>query len=274
MNRKLLVMAAMGLASLLVMAGATADLAQDRRDAQAARNRPRVMINGKEDPNLSRSAVRVGDKVMVPARPFFQAVGSDVQQQRGWVRPGSRQPDTDRNEEWYVTQRDGRELRYRPGDRQYYYGGTPHYWSVAPYESDGSLYLSIGDLALTLGGRYNYNDRYNNGQLTLCEGGYCAGPAELRLTYPYRDGYYSYRDQVVVQGYAPRGATVRVQVHQQTSYPYQNRVESSQTMRTTNKGLFSVAFWPRVPGSYVATVDLLDDYGRSVNQQARRFNVR
>ena len=264
MNKRLLI--AVVMATLLVTVGAMAQ--------SGGKGKPRVMINGKVDANLSRSAVTRGGKVMVPDQPFFKAVGSSVQRQQGWVRPGSQQPAQDRTQQWNVTQRNGRELRYRAGDRMYYYGGTPHYWSVAPYASGGVLYLSIGDLAVTLGGGYNYDPRYNSGQITLCEGGYCPAPRELRLTYPGANAFVSRQSQVVVQGYAPAGALVRVQVLQQMPSPFANHTVFSQTVRTTRKGLFSVTVYLPYNGDYRATVDLLDDYSNVVTETTHRFTVR
>jgi len=282
MNKKvLLVVAALGLAAMLL--AITGAMAQDKRDGRAApanayaqggKAAPRVMINGKENQDLSRRSVVVRDKVMVPDQPFFQAVGSDVRSQSGWVRPGSLQPDLDRAVQWNVTQRDGRELRYRAGDPLYFYGGVPHYWTVPPYESGGSLYLSIGDVAQTLGGGYNYNDGYNSGQVTLCDGGYCPGPGELLLTYPYADAYYRPQSQVVIQGYAPPAALVRIQVIEQMPFPFRNHTMFNQTMRANNNGLYSVNVYMQNSGEYRTDVDLLDPYGNLLNRMTSRFYVR
>ncbi|MEI6503019.1 MAG: hypothetical protein WCP21_18575 [Armatimonadota bacterium] len=280
MNRRLVVVAAMGLAALLTM---TSAMAQDKREgrdapanayAQRGKAAPRVMINGKENQDLSRRSAVVRDRVMVPDQPFFQAVGSDVRSQSGWVRPGSQQPERDRAEQWNVTQRNGRELRYRAGDPMYYYGGTPHYWTVPPYESGGSLYLSMGDLALTLGGGYNYNNGYNSGQVTLCNGGYCPATGELQMTYPYQDAYYRAQSQVVIQGYAAPASLVRIQVIEQMPFPFQNHTMFNQTMRVNNNGLYSVNVYVQDSGEYRANVDLLDPYGNMLNRQTSRFYVR
>lgn len=245
-----------------------------KQDRQANGNRPRVVINGKEDANLSGRSMKMGDKVMVPDQSFFQAVGGDVRHEGGWVRPGSQHPDQDRQQQWYVTQRDGRELRYRTGERLYYYGGQPRYWSVAPYENSGSIYLSLGDLTLTYGGGYNY-DQYNNyGQVTLCEGGYCPVANELRFTYPSPNAYYNGLSPVTVQGYAPPSAVVRVQVYQKMPFPFKNRDVFNQSMRTNRNGLFSIAATLRNSGQYTANIDLLDDYGNAVTRQSRNFYVR
>ena len=142
MSKKTLQMVVVGLGTLLVMTAAMGQGDRDQRgnrDKQVARppvatgGRHRVLINGKEDQDLSRRAVKVGTSVMVPSDRLFQVVGGDVKHQSGWAPPNSQQRDTDRNQQWYVVQHGGRELRYRPNERMYYYGGVPHYFTTPPY---------------------------------------------------------------------------------------------------------------------------------------------
>jgi hypothetical protein len=283
MKSKLLVVTVVCAAMLVFMANAMAQRDRDRRDnrdnrgshgSQTGGEKPHVFFNGKEDASLSSRAVTRGGKVMVPARPFFQRVGGDVRQQQGWVPPGSRQPDRDRQQRWYVTQRNGRELRYRLGDRLYYYGGQPHYWSVEPYEEGGELFLALGDLALALGGGYDYDSGRNYGRVTLCDEGYCPAAGELRLIYPSPSGYYSVRSQTVIQGYAPPYAVVRIEVLKAMPFPFRNRDVSTQVTRANRSGMFSVLVWLRDDGEYKVNVDLLDGYGNLVTRQSARFYVR
>ncbi|MBU0608420.1 MAG: copper amine oxidase N-terminal domain-containing protein [Armatimonadetes bacterium] len=189
MTKTALLMTVVGLAMLLVMTVAIGQPQQNRNDnrngnrnsqSRAARRgggngqsgqppaatptRQRVWINGKEDPELSQRAEKRGATVMVPSERLFKTLGSDVKRERGWVRPGGRQQDKDRNQEWYVVQRGGRELRYQPNERLYYYGGRPHYFTTAPYERDGNLFLALADIAKPSGGTYNYDSQYADNQ--------------------------------------------------------------------------------------------------------------
>jgi hypothetical protein len=236
-----------------------------------------VFINGQADPELSRNAVRVRDQVMVPARWLFQRMGSDVRQER-WVRPDDRQYDFDRDrrDQWYVSQHDGRELRYRADERIYYYGGRPRYWTIAPHDSRGTLYVCFSDLAKTFGGGYQYDARYGQARVTLRDWDSGWGSGKLRLVYPHPDSYSSARNQVVLQGYAPPYAPVRARVTQATSFLLfsTTRTVYNGTMRANRNGLFSVPIWLREEGEYKAKVELLDDYGRVLDSQTTRFYVR
>jgi hypothetical protein len=237
---------------------------------------------------------------MVPSAPLFQTLGSTVKQERGWVRPGSQQPAVDRNQDWYVVQRGGHELRYRPNERLYYYGGQPRYFTTAPYEQDGNVFLALAEIAALFGGSYNYDSQYYDSQYIdpyyggqgqpgygygqgqpgyeygQGQPGYGYGRNQLRLLYPSANSYANGRNQVVVQGYAPPNMPVRLGVRQTTSFlifSTTNMVYSG-TTRTNRNGMFSVPIWVRKAGQYKVTVDLLDGYGRILDSQTNSFYVR
>ena len=277
---KALQMTVAGLGTLLVMTGALGQGNGDRRGGKdqggppaAAGGRHRVLINGKEDQNLSRRAVKVGTSVMVPSDRLFQVVGGDVKHQSGWAPPGSQQRDTDRNQEWYVVQHNGRELRYRTNEREYYYGGVRHYFTTPPYERDGSIFLAIADIAQLFGGTYDYDDRYYDGRVTLGEPGYIPAPGELRLTYPYA-GQRLGNDNISVEGYCQPYLNVRVSVIKEGLLSFMNHTEFTGQTRAGRNGLFSIRVPVRGDGEYHVNVELLDEYGRVRAQQRQDFSVR
>ncbi|MBU0608419.1 MAG: hypothetical protein KKI08_11075 [Armatimonadetes bacterium] len=96
------------------------------------------------------------------------------------------------------------------------------------------------------------------------------------MIYPTANSYASRSNQVLVQGYAPPNAPVRIQVQQKTSFWIFNTTNTvhNDTTRTNRNGMFSVPIWVRQAGQYDVNVDLLDGYGRVVNSQSSRFYVR
>ena len=280
-GRKALQMTVVGLGTLLMMTGAMAkddNAWRGGRDNQgpppvSAGGRHRVLINGKEDRDLSQRAMKVGTTVMVPSDRLFQVVGGDVKRQHGWAPPGSQQPNVDRDQDWYVVQHGGRELRYRPNERMYYYGGVRHYFTTPPYERDGNIFLALADIAQLFGGTYNYDDRYYDDRVTIGEPGYWPAPNELRLTYPYSGQRFG-NDNVLVEGYAPPSLYVRVTVVQEGLLSFLNRNEFTGQVRASRNGVFSIRVPVRRDGDYHVNVDLLDEYGRVANSQRRDFSVR
>lgn len=289
-RKQTLLVMVVGMAAFLATSGAMAQRNDDRKAEDARRvraakqdgktpgysgQRQRVLINGKEDQELSRRAVKVGSSVMVPSDRLFQSVGGEVKQQRGWSRPGSQHPEADRNQDWYVVQRGGRELRYRPNERLYYYGGTPHYFTNAPYERDGSIYLALGDIALIFGGKYDYDANYYDGRVTLGEYDYRPAPRELRLTYPYSGQHFG-NNTVVVEGYATPYTYVQVDVRQDQSFLFlfTNSRDYSSTVRADRRGLFSTRIQVPGDGRCRVTVESRDEYGRGVNRQTVECYVR
>jgi len=280
-RRVMRVMAVAGAAILLV---ATAAMAQpdrggrgrgddDREDRSGRQRNVRLRINGREAPELERDARRVPNGVMVPSAPLFQRLGGQQRREKGWVPPGSTQPDRDRAQEWTVIRRGDRDLRFRPGQREYYWGGQRHYFDREPYEYGGHTYISLWDIIRLFGGTYDWDDRYGYGNATLCEYGYCATPDELRLTYPY-EGQTVYSNAVHVQGYVAPYRAVRVVIYREAPFTFTSQVVYSNVAQANRAGLFSA--WARVPGDgvYRVRVELLDGYGRVISQQSSRFYAR
>jgi hypothetical protein len=289
MRSKLLVVTVVSAAMLVFMTGAMAQRDRNGRDNQGSQGnqgghsggKPHVILNGHEDATLSSRAVTRSGHTMVPATPLFQHIGGTVHQQSGWIPPSSTQPDRDRQRQWYVTQRNGHELRYRPGERLYYYGGRPYYWSVPPYEEGGELYLSIGDLAITLGDMgYSeqpdyyqpgyYPPTYNGGS----DYGYGPGFVGLQLLEPTAAAYYSIYRPIVVRGNAPAGAPVRIQVLEEMPFPLRNREVFNQVTRADSYGMFGAQIWIRAVDRYKVNADLLDGSGNLVTRQTHEFFVR
>lgn len=275
-----------GLVAMALWLVATAAMAQPERDAQkwpgptgkgvSIQAGGKVVINGKEDAELSQQSRKVGNELTVPAKEFFQKVGAEEVEEKGWVPPGSRDPDRDRDIKWRVARREGHEIRWRPGERLFYYDRQPRYFSVAPYDWDDRWYIPLAQIIGLLGGGYNYYYppyRYGYGGVTLCEAGYCPAYGEIRLTYPYEQQAL-YGGRVPVQGYAPPGTLVHVQIDEDVPWPYGRREILDRTVRASRSGFFATEVWVPRYGSYLVRVESVDPYGGIIAQKTRRFYVR
>jgi len=243
------------------------------RQGQSWQGGPRVSINGQEDSTLSRNAMRGRNDVLLPSSQLFQRLGGQEQHVRGWVPPGSSTPDRDRNSDWAVVRRGDRELRFRAGDRAYYYGGQRRYFSVEPFSRGGFIYIPFGDIIRLFGGSYDWDDRYGYGYATLCDYGYCAASDELRLTYPYNGATY-YSDYIRVEGYAAPYSRVRVTIYRDAPYAWTGGIVYDRVVSANRYGLFSLRALVPGDGAYRAAVELLDGYGRVIARDSSRFYER
>jgi hypothetical protein len=246
---------------------------QGDHGSTTGRGTPWLTINGNPNPALSQSAVRSRSDILVPSSQLFQALGGQEQRQRGWAPPGSAHPDTDRNQDWTVVRRGDRELRFRPGERQYYYGNQPHYFSTEPFDRDGSTYIPLDDIIQLFGGTYDWNQQYGYGSATVWPYGQVTGPDQLYLTYPANGASYD-MDRIKIEGFAPAYRTIRVTIEQEAPFTFTSRVVFAQVLTPNRNGQFST--WTRLPntGTYRAIVEVLDEYGRAVSTQTSRFYAR
>jgi hypothetical protein len=219
---------------------------------------PRVRINGREDEDFNRNIVRRNGHVMAPARGLWRQFGSDIE----------------RRGDWYYTRHGGHEYRFRPGSRTWYQDNRPLYFREAPYVHNGSLLLNILDLVAALGGSFDWDDRYQRGNIWY-------GPAPTGYGY---GGYYPYPSG----GYAPRPITLQVQFPKNYARVNPNRMNASgygipygdvqiliyrvsrsgnqlvfdSGVRVNSAGQWSLSVPMAGPGTYRMVAQSLDEYGR------------
>jgi hypothetical protein len=227
---------------------------------------PSLRVNGREDKDLNRNVVRRNGNVMAPARPLFRQFGSDIE----------------RKGDWYSSRHGGHEYRFKPGSRVWYEDNRALYFREAPYEHNGSLLLNVLDLVGVLGGRFDWDDRYQRGNIyypqtpagygpgSYYPGGYAPGgaynrpPVPLQVQFPKNYARVNNRG-MNVSGYAIPYGDVEVAVYRLTS-------RGSQLVFDSRARVNSAGTWAlRAPlygtGTYQMRVRSLDDYGRVVGEK-------
>lgn len=220
---------------------------------------PRFRFNGRDDAELSRRSERRNGQVMAPAREFFGQFGTNVE----------------RRGDWYSARREGHEYRFRPGSRTWYRDNTPYYFRQAPYERDGRLFLSILDLIGALGGRYDWDNRYDRGDIWWGQTptgygspygpgyGYYPQPDQLSVQFPRSFARVSDRG-VNVGGVATPYGDLRILVYRDQGRT--DRLVFDTRARSDRNGQW--AMW--VPlfgnGTYKIITQLLSDYGGVIRE--------
>lgn len=206
----------------------------------------KIAINGDRVKALNRNAVKVGGNTYMPARPLARELGGDIEK---------------RGDDYYMRHQ-GREFRFRPGSRVYYYDDEPRYFPGAPFLRSGQLFLP-GVILGALGARYYYDD-YGYDHYWLGDRDTWMGPGQLSLHNPRNGGRFT-GDAFAVDGYASPLRDVRVLVYRRADrgygYSYGNQLVYSTMLRAGRRG----DFYARIPfygdGVYRIVVQVLNDYG-------------
>ena len=208
---------------------------------------PRFRVNGKENKDLSRNAERHNGQVMAPARPLFKQFGANIEKKG----------------DWYSARRGGHEYRFRPGSRVWYDNDQPRYFRVAPYERNGALLLSALDLVAALGGRYDWDDRYQRANIWYGpvppSAAYTVPVVQLQVLSPKSFGRVSAR-AMTVEGFATPYADLRILLYRAT--PGGDLLVFDTPARVSGTGQFAMRLPMFGPGTYRIYTQLLDPAGR------------
>lgn len=221
---------------------------------------PRIRINGRDDDDFNRNVVRRNNRLMAPARSLWRGYGSDVE----------------RRGDWYVSRHGGHEYRFRPGSRTWYQDSRPYYFREAPYVRNGSLLLDVLSLVGVLGGRFDWDDRYQRGNLWYPQtpvgygyGGYLGGGYDrprVPLQVQFPKNYARVDDRGMnVSGYAIPYGDVHVAVYRLASRGSQLVFDSR--VRVNSAGTWALRAPLYGDGTYRMRVRALDDYGRVVGEK-------
>lgn len=253
-------------ATVLVALAAIASVALAQPKSHQRQQQPKLRFNGKDNPDLSHNAVRVKGHVMAPARPFFNQFGANIE----------------RKGDWYTARHGDHEFRFRPGSRVYYDNDRPYYFQEAPFERNGTLLLSIGDLTVALGGRYDWDDRYQRGNIwygpvapvpypmPVPGGGYYPAPPPVRQVVPLRimspKNYGRVSAQaVVVTGYAAPYTDIRILVNRVTRNGEVRVFETPARVEASGQWAMRLPMYGG--GTYTIQVQQLDAYRHSVDSK-------
>lgn len=229
-------------ALLALVVAASAQSGRDRAKMGDG-SRARVSVNDHRVESWNRDAVKMGGNTYLPARPFFREIGGDLD------KVGSD----------YRVRRQGRELRFRPGSRTYYYDNVPRYFPGAPFVRSGQLFIPGRSIIETLGGRYYYDD-YGDDRYWLGDRNTWMGPGRLDLESP-RSGAQIDDERFTIRGEASPRRDVRILVYRQGGGNYRDQLVYSNMLRAESDGDFDTRVTLEDEGLYRIVVQLLNDYG-------------
>lgn len=223
--------------------------------------RPILGFNGHYSEELTRTAIFVRGTAMVSARTLFSYFGS-VLERRG---------------EWYDARVNQHLFRFRPGTRLWYLDEKPFYFSEAATELNGVLFVSVLELVSALGGRYDWDEDSQAGNIWFSQlpAGY--GPAygpsfgpgyifqpsppRLEVQFPPNFTHVSSRG-FTLSGEATPYSDLRIVVYRS---PPQGDVQLFDTLaRVAPSGDWSLQLPLFGQGTYRIYVQLLDQYGHVV----------